>query len=395
MDSGYLTFLASTREHKQDLFNQFKMSKVSDITAYLTSLACFIFLVFQATKCVIKFGQEPKGTDVIIAESSRHPYPTLTICPIASYNENPDYKEALDKCNLSHDEYFNQAKWIGSGSESYCQNPKELYEQIMGKFDTLVNNVAIMVEGGQVFLNSTSDFQAVDRQENGRFGRCFSFEMPQNTRISNLLVETNDGIEVRFHSPGNFYNEDNRYTHVRTDNQEDIDLIHEVFEVLDYEGEPCMNYPNGSSRDTCIEDLMVEKSMEMVGCTAPYVNNKSSICEDLEKAKLAHEVYAEIRLRAFLDKIPNCPKSCQFLMINFGRTHSVQPIDKPIGELFLRFQRYIKVSKVGFTYRALELFAEFGGYLGLLLGISINQLPGMVDGCFIKIKKYCKSSQNM
>ena len=40
--------------------------------------------------------------------------------------------------------------------------------------------------------------------------------------------------------------------------------------------------------------------------------------------------------------------------------------------------KYIKVSKVSYTYQGLELFAEVGGYLGLCLGISISQLPGLI-----------------
>lgn len=368
------------------------MSKVSDIIGYLTSLACLIFLIFQATKCILKFTHEPKGTDVIIAESAKHPYPAITICPTLGYFANPDYQEVLGKCNLSPAEYFDQAKWIGTGSESYCQTPAQLYEQIIGSFATLIDNIPIMTKNGRVFLNSTEHFKPVDRQDLGKRGSCFTFEIPQNTRIANMLIVGNDHIDIKFSSPGNYYNEDNRYYQIAPESEADIDLNHEVFEVLDYEGEPCINSAE-YSRDKCIEDLITKTSMEMVGCTTPYLEDKSSICTDLEKATFANQIYEEGKLRAFLDIVPECPKPCQFLMINFGRTKT-NAIEKPKAELFIRFQRYIKVSKVGITYQGLELFAEFGGYLGLLLGVSINQLPEMISGLcskFIKVKKRSKS----
>ena len=207
-----------------------------------------------------------------------------------------------------------------------------------------------------------------------------------------MLIVGNDHIDIKFSSPGNYYNEDNRYYQIAPESEADIDLNHEVFEVLDYEGEPCINSAE-YSRDKCIEDLITKTSMEMVGCSTPYLEDKSSICTDLEKATFANQIYEEGKLRAFLDIVPECPKPCQFLMINFGRTKT-NTIEKPKAELFIRFQRYIKVSKVGITYQGLELFAEFGGYLGLLLGVSINQLPEMISGLcskFIKVKKRSKS----
>ena len=49
------------------------------------------------------------------------------------------------------------------------------------------------------------------------------------------------------------------------------------------------------------------------------------------------------------------------------------------------------MSKVDFTYRGLELFAEFGGYLGLLLGVSVNQLPDLIIMFASFLRKICKS----
>ena len=57
------------------------------------------------------------------------------------------------------------------------------------------------------------------------------------------------------------------------------------------------------------------------------------------------------------------------------------------SQLIVKFRKYIKQSKVQYTYQGLEMFAEVGGYLGLLLGMSLNQLPRMISSLFEKIRE--------
>ena len=40
-------------------------------------------------------------------------------------------------------------------------------------------------------------------------------------------------------------------------------------------------------------------------------------------------------------------------------------------DLSLAFHQYIKVTEAYYSYTELELIAEFGGYVGLFLGISV------------------------
>ena len=89
---------------------------------------------------------------------------------------------------------------------------------------------------------------------------------------------------------------------------------------------------------------------------------------------------------AYNDGIPECPKPCKYLMIDFGRSSTTE-VEWPSSELIIRFRKYIKVSKVSYTYQGLELFAEVGGYLGLFLGISLSQLPGLIATIVQRFKK--------
>ena len=90
---------------------------------------------------------------------------------------------------------------------------------------------------------------------------------------------------------------------------------------------------------------------------------------------------------AYSDGISVCPKPCKYLMIDFGRSSTTE-IEEEVSELIIRFRKYIKFSKVSYTYQGLELFAEVGGYLGLFLGISLSQLPGLIAVLAQKCKKY-------
>ena len=61
--------------------------------------------------------------------------------------------------------------------------------------------------------------------------------------------------------------------------------------------------------------------------------------------------------------------------------------DNSTGSLKLRFKKFIKVSRSRQAYGSLELLAEVGGYVGLFLGISINQLFVMGMAFYEKSKK--------
>ena len=49
--------------------------------------------------------------------------------------------------------------------------------------------------------------------------------------------------------------------------------------------------------------------------------------------------------------------------------------DEP--KIKFEFNRFIKTTKARYVYRELEFLAEFGGYVGLFLGISVFHLREM------------------
>ena len=113
--------------------------------------------------------------------------------------------------------------------------------------------------------------------------------------------------------------------------------------------------------------------MALLGCTSPYGRNKSSICTDKEKSTLAYDLFENLTFNNLTDANNRCPKSCTYQMTSFSSFLKEDNGDPDQGYLYLKFQRFIKVSRSRYAYTWLELLAEVGGYVGLFLGVSVNQ----------------------
>ena len=82
----------------------------------------------------------------------------------------------------------------------------------------------------------------------------------------------------------------------------------------------------------------------------------------------------------------NCPYPCKFLRITVSPSKArISNDEKSQGEVAMNFNKFIRVTDVKYSYTALELLAEFGGYVGLFLGISVFHFSDLFD----KILDWC------
>ena len=74
-------------------------------------------------------------------------------------------------------------------------------------------------------------------------------------------------------------------------------MNHEVVQLLSGEefGNCVDNYGNDGSFDSCIYSNVQRLMMEEVGCTVPWIPDKSQICTDETKRKKAFDVYQQNR----------------------------------------------------------------------------------------------------
>ena len=97
--------------------------------------------------------------------------------------------------------------------------------------------------------------------------------------------------------------------------------------------------------------------------------------------KLYHQIHLDLP----------CLYPCKYLS-NFGLTYS--PYDSEDGgelrEIFL-LKKYAKQYKSVYTYKALDLFAALGGYIGIFLGFSIFDIRQSITNL---IHRFLKNDKN-
>ena len=353
--------------------------RIFDFSSFVIHILCLSFVVFKAQECIEKFLDKPETTNVSIEQASKHDYPAISIC-LNDYDSF--YGKTLSKCNLTFDDYFYNNIWVGrNGSHEFCKDPLKLYEEMAkNPFDAMISNItALDDDSGEYPL---VNYSTIDSEWNGR---CFTFQKPQNTKITYVKIFLWNDAYVYVHSPGSFFGTEYKEFKITKGQKVEIDVMHEVFEVLDFDGHACRKYPFG--RDACIFDIIQKDSIEQIGCTSPYGRNKSNICTDQEKSLYAYDLFANVTYKNLTDANNRCPKSCTYQMTSFGSFMKDNATDDPEFpehgyNLGLTFQRFIKVSKARYSYTVLELLAEVGGYVGLFLGVSLNQILSIVKKVF-------------
>ena len=370
-------------ERKDTIFNTF---------TFILTLGCFIFVIYQGRECVIKYINKPKSTDVTIEHASKNPYPSLTLCPKTKRGDENALeltKNTLKKCNLTLED-LQSGKWFGVGNESYCEDPKELYNMIMGTTD-LIEYSTIMVRSKD---GKALDYELITRHDFGLGVNCVTLSI-NSTDLFKVMIYTFVNATIKIGTPGDFYG-DSETTNIILDNgvSKGVKIKHELFEVLDFDGEECVHYGE-NSRDDCIMKKIHDESINQFGCTFLFDANKSTICTDPENGVEATNLYRNVLMRStgltspdnagehVNQMIKDCKKSCQYLMTTCEISERTREIlINTGGTFYLEFRQFIKVSRTRWDYGGLELLAEVGGYVGLFLGVSINQLAILIQAFF-------------
>ena len=348
---------------------------IFDILTFAITIFCLGFVIYKGQECLVKFLDKPKSTDVSIQHAYKYPYPAITICHNDFYEI---YEKRLTECNSTFWQYFDNYQWMDNSSD-FCSDPEKLFKKVTGNLFDIVTELQIATPEAEITL-SNEDFHFKDDRWHGR---CFTFEVQPNAKMIGFYATFHRDAYIFVHTPGSFFGSDYKEFLVRNDSHIRMDVMHEIFKVLDFDGESCKDYVFG--RDECIHSAIDKSSIDKIGCTTPYGLDKSNICTNPFKGKLAEDLMNDLLYNNLTEANQKCPKTCTYMMTSFGSTFSDASSDK---SLELRFQAFIKVSKSRVSYGWLELLAEFGGYVGLFLGVSINQIFSLSKITFEKIQAF-------
>ena len=68
-----------------------------------------------------------------------------------------------------------------------------------------------------------------------------------------------------------------QYKHVKLGYKYDLNINHELHQMLDYGGDVCNN-SRDYSKDLCIDKEIEKESLEKMGCVTPFGPNKTHLC---------------------------------------------------------------------------------------------------------------------
>lgn len=172
----------------------------------------------------------------------------------------------------------------------------------------------------------------------------------------------------------------------------------------DFEEKPC-NPEMNLKFDETLYKLANEDLEKQYGCTIPFLPATSSnvtgipteICKDEQVAQKAMNRYSDIESSQLGTHMP-CARMDIFMgmpsITNNSEVENPHPYmgyglrDKAF--VLLYFKTDIKVKRTVYDYDFLTLVAEMGGYIGLLIGMSLTELILHTNSFIVKLsaKKY-------
>ena len=142
--------------------------------------------------------------------------------------------------------------------------------------------------------------------------------------------------------------------------------------------------------ENCVDKILQRESLEKVGCTTPFGTDKSQICANVSNARKALKIYDEgINMWKWNGSdllTTECKIPCSIITFTHEDIQS-KDVNSKQTIVKINFEELIKVTTDYQTYTALSLIAEIGGYVGLFLGVSVNQVIDLVDVLVIKIQQ--------
>ena len=268
----------------------------------------------------------------------------------------------------------------GIWANSNCSDPKELFESIVFKPEDVIGAIHFdywtKPEREYKNLHEFKDWYAY---EDAMFGRCVtvspSYENSQYM-IKDIYLKLLVNSTIHIHTPRMFSKGSEQWKskiNVELGKDYHLNVHYEVHELLDHGGAFCNN-DKSYQMDACNYMGVEKKSLETVGCTTPFGPNKTKICTNETIGSRAYSTYHRFMFTFSEGNYEGCYYPCSYFTIS--TKHETTYEESPgYSRLILKFEQLIQVTKSHYTYRELSLIAEIGGYVGLFLGTSVNQIP--------------------
>ena len=224
--------------------------------------------------------------------------------------------------------------------------------------------------------------------EDGFWGCCYTFFIPEFERkksIEFINFDMTSSVKFMVHSPGTFVtsiNKKNTFVYKIGDKSlEKYQIDYNVYEMLDYNGKKCEDKED-YDQDKCTNMAIFKKSMRLLNCTWPFLENKDHICTQDRLAEKARKIGNK------KENIHLCANSCKYVKVTCNLRRQIKHVLKDNWtKIRFHFPRDIQVHKAYYVYDELSLIAEIGGYVGLFLGWSVYQITHVLDLSIESLKR--------
>ena len=166
--------------------------------------------------------------------------------------------------------------------------------------------------------------------------------------------------------------------------------------IVDYRGDICIDaiYHN---KDFCVNKAVEKESLEQIGCTTPYGPDKNHICKNKNEGYAAQKLYnknfpGSSIFKTMAWQSSNLTKEClnpckifTFMTRSFEKYKKSKK--RSYSSILIYFEENIKVTRDYYIYTKINLIAEIGGYVGLFLGVSVNQVINLIDFTAAKVNQ--------
>ena len=158
-------------------------------------------------------------------------------------------------------------KWIGSGNDTLCKDPKRLNEALLENADTVVDYITYETYNKgytpKFPVTNSTIWHKIDRND---YGRCYTAKPTKEIiaeGIEDVYIRTKTNVRVYFHTPGLIRtNRQVYFTDIRMNKEHTFNGFHEVVHLLpNRDGFGCNpTDPTIYSKDLCTEELVTRVS---------------------------------------------------------------------------------------------------------------------------------------
>ena len=348
-------------------------------------------------------------------------YPSLSLCFLDSYKEiGPQTYDIRGGINTTmYSEFLKGNYWDN--------------EMLKIDYDSLTFDVRDYIIGTCMTSTTSSKCQNIKHIQPISFGipgigvfKCFSFHHTTELPLDEVLIAVNNSIFpngirppsgrflLSFHYPDQILRASSTmYTNWMPRNNETTDYYVMHFHITSIEimkrrkngKQAC--YPWKNYDGSVNEDIM-----EAVGCRPPYWKSKYQYHQYCNSKKELEDIIVRHNMQAYQDSkfqpyIPPCIEMKKMGVRNFEMSgqESKNNFNKHIHEKFIKkagsnnnnwfiinthfwkVSDYKEIRKIK-AYSLQAMIGNAGGYIGLLVGITISELPKFLRKIYFIAKKY-------